>query len=424
MSILLLSFVGSQDPYSNTTQQPGSIVSLVEHLRQQQQPIKRAWLLYTQGTAQNAIDTKVWLLSEAPELSEAAVELIEVSPAFSQDPVDPLLASQAARRAVELAKPHQTAGDRLAFNASSGTPAMKTAWSVLQAAGYAPYSQVWQVRNPKEIQAEQARVFQSNVDSLKREFDLKVAKQQILDYNYGGALRTLEANQLPIEPVKALLQYADYRLARDFDRAFSSLQSAQAAIDRRWIQEIAQLRQKHRPAQLQEAYFNALIRLKNRQYASFLIDVFGLQESLLRGLVQQQFGLELSGDPAQREQMWQQIKQVESGKLFQYLQTYRLPKGDPLRLGESISRYVILAILQYDSTWTEVMPDIQYLNEYCSLRNQAVHEFIGVSEIPDELKLLTTLDRLLKRTTKLTKTNPFDDLNQQICDYLERDFTA
>ncbi|MBF2075539.1 MAG: hypothetical protein IGS50_17510 [Synechococcales cyanobacterium C42_A2020_086] len=418
MSNILLSFVGSQDPYSNTTQQPGSIVSLVWHFQTMHQPINAVLLLYTVGTRQNAIDTRDWLLSEQV-LAEEAIELMAVSDSLSHDPVNALLAIQEARRAVERAKALQTGSDMLAFNASSGTPAMKTAWSILQAAGYAPNSQVWQVRNPNEVRAGQERIFPSNVDFLKREFDLKVAKQQVQDYNYSGALMTLASSQLLTDEIAALLHYGYYRSSRDFDRADASLGSVKGQIDSRWSQEIARLRQKDGKARLQEAYFNAQIRLKNQKYADFLIDVFGLQESLLKYLVEHSVGLPVP-DRAQTPSFWERLQQLDQGKLYRHLQNYRLPKGGSLRLGESVSRYVMIAILEYSPQFTSVMPLINDLNDYCDLRNRAVHEFAGVSEIPDQQKLLSMLRTLMKRVTGLPEANPFDDLNRQICERLEQ----
>jgi hypothetical protein len=69
---------------------------------------------------------------------------------LSNDPVNCLLAVEAARSGLEkgvllIQKMF------LEFNASSGTPVMKSSWSILQAAGYVPHSNVWQIRNPKEM---------------------------------------------------------------------------------------------------------------------------------------------------------------------------------------------------------------------------------------------------------------------------------
>lgn len=419
MASILLSFVGSQDPFAKTETE-GSIVTLTKHLLEISGPIKRVVLLYTSGTAQNAIDTAEWLASEPVSLAPEAIERIPVDEQLSVDPVNLLLAVQAARLGIERAQGWMETGDRLEFNSSSGTPVMKGSWGILQAAGYAPSSRVWQVRNPKEMQPGQALVFQTNVDTLRQEFEVRVAKQQIRDYNYSGALITLKASKLLSDSVEALLQYGYYRSARDFDKADSCLNLVKGQVDQRWVQEIALLRQKDGRARLQEAYFNARIRLSNRKYADFLVDVFGLQESLLQYLVQCYLGLHLSGERSQAEQGWRQIKQVDQGKLYQYLRGYRLPRGELLRVDEAISRYVMLAMLEYLPQLTEIMPLITYLNEYCMLRNRSVHEFAGVSEIQDEAKLLSTLRSLIKRVASLPETNPFDDLNDQICGLLDQ----
>lgn len=73
---------------------------------------------------------------------------------------------------------------------------MKSAFSLLQAAGYATNGQVWQVRNPTEVKEGQTRVFPTDVTVLRQEFDLKVVKGQIEGFNYGSALANLEASGL------------------------------------------------------------------------------------------------------------------------------------------------------------------------------------------------------------------------------------
>ena len=156
MASIVLSFVGSQDPYSKNHDE-GSIVSLVKNLCEQQDLIKNILLLYTEATRQNAIDTQDWLLSEVETLTKEAIVLFPVADAFSQDPINQLLAVQEARRALEQVQHYKTAQDTLVLNGSSGTPAMKACWSILQASGYVSNSQVWQVRNPKEMQLGQAR---------------------------------------------------------------------------------------------------------------------------------------------------------------------------------------------------------------------------------------------------------------------------
>ena len=212
MASIILSFVGSQDPYSNHTKKTGSIVNLVNYLQEQSHEIKRVVLLYTEETAQNAIDTQHWLVSEH-NLSEEAVTIFSVSEALSIDPINQYLAVQEVRRTLEIIRQDQAGLDTLEFNASSGTPAMKSSWGILQASGYVPQSRLWQVRNPDQMKPGQQLVFRDDLNVLKNEFDLQVIKQQVQDYNYSGALITLNASQINSPVVKAMLEYGYYRIS-------------------------------------------------------------------------------------------------------------------------------------------------------------------------------------------------------------------
>ena len=415
MSSIILSFVGQQDPFAKTNSE-GSIITLINHLIQQHQPIKRVILLYTDTTKLGAIDTQDWLTSTL-NLPAEAIQLLPVEETLSRDPVNLLFAVQAARLGIEQAQPYLDPTDTLEFNASSGTPVMKSAWSILQAAGYAPRSHVWQVRNPQEMQSQQDRVFQTDVSTLKDEFDLKVMQQQIQDYNYSGALVTLQQSNLQRPTIAALLDYGYYRLAMDFDQAFSAVNTI-PDVDPQWIQAIAPLRQKDPRSLLQEAYFNALIRLKTRKYADFLVGLFKLQEQLLYYLVQGKLGLAISGKPSEQAQSWATIRQVNDGQLYQFLRNYRLPKGDAIYLDRSISRYVLQAIVEYHPQFATVLPLIQTLNQYCDLRNESVHGFVGVSAIENEAYLTATLNKLMQQTCGIPKLSPFDRLNQTLCDRL------
>ncbi|MFM7449133.1 MAG: hypothetical protein ACKO24_11105 [Leptolyngbyaceae cyanobacterium] len=416
MPSILLSFVGNQDPFSKNHTE-GSIVSLVRHLNAQNHTIIRAILLHTSDTASNAQETQDWLESDL-KLAPAAIALLPVAPEFSADPIDLLLASQAARRAIQTALPCLDASTTLELNASSGTPAMKAAWSIMQAAGYAPHSRIWQVRNPKEARPGQDRVFANSVNILKQEFDLKVIQQQVQDYNYRGALINLNQSGLLTPTLAALLNYGFYRLAFDFDRAFSSLNGCRDAIEPEWMQQIAPLRQGDHRALLKEAYFKALIQLNHHQYEDFLVSLFRLHENILRFLVVEKIGLSISGKRSEQEQSWQVIRLVEQGQLYRHLQDYTLPKGGTLRLGEAISRYVNLAIVEYYPQFAPVVQSLKALNDYCDQRNQSVHELVGVSAIEDEETMLAHLSKVMRQVVGGPVENPFDRLNQQICDRL------
>ena len=208
MASIILSFVGTQDPYSDRTNEEGSIVTFVKHLSAQNNNITHIFLLFTQDLQERAEITQQWLKEEAKVT--ASVELIPVDPALSEDPIDIPLATTAAKQALTLAKEYAAIGDIFEFNSSSGTPPMKSTWIVLQASGYAPHSRGWQVRNPREMRAGQARVFAANLSGLKAEFDRNIIQQQLTDYNYSGALTTIENSGLNDELVTALLNYSTF----------------------------------------------------------------------------------------------------------------------------------------------------------------------------------------------------------------------
>ncbi|MCG9886935.1 MAG: hypothetical protein MH825_15475 [Cyanobacteria bacterium] len=192
MASVVLSFIGNQDPYSNQTKEEGSLITLLRFLVDRGTAIARVFLLYTEGTAQNARDTKDHIETEA-QLQGLAVELLPTSADLSQDPTDLLKAAQEARRGLEAVKLVMAPGDRVEFNASSGTPAMKSAFSLLQAAGYAGNGQVWQVRNPQQMREGQDRVFPTDVTVLRHEFDLQILRKLIGEFDYQAALDLLQS---------------------------------------------------------------------------------------------------------------------------------------------------------------------------------------------------------------------------------------
>ena len=419
MASIILSFVGQQDPYSETTNEEGSILTLIKHLLSQNSQIRQTILLHSQTLTQNAIDTKE-LLHDELGLDLGAIETIVVSDELSKDPVNLYLAVQEARKGLEYAKPFLSKQDRLEFNASSGTPVMKNAWSILQAAGYASHSYVWQVRNPKTMKAGQLRVFQTNVNALKNEFDFQVLERQIKNYNYSGALVTLESSNLFTPLIKALLEYGNSRLAFDFNRAFKAIQPVANDVDRQLITQISQLRQKNQLALFKEVYFKAETKLKNQQYADFLIDVFRFQEGFLKYLVETKLGsqgVRLPKKSNQTKNFWEQVEKLEDGKLYEYIKRMNSdgahPKGFP-------NRYNMAGILKYYQESPELLRDLEELNDYCDARNRIVHNFEGISELEDAAKILKTMRQILQQQVQVPKENPFNVLNQTISDLLRQ----
>ena len=415
MASIFLSFVGNQDPTSGNTNEEGSIVSLTRELKKQQYSIRRFLLLYTADSTNKAEETKFWLESEL-NISPDIIELMPVSPEFTQDPVNVLLATQEAHKALNKAAAYMSDHDRLEFNGSSGTPVMKTAWTILQAAGYAPHSSVWQVRNPKQMQEGQSRVFQTNLDTLKNEFDFKVVKQQIEDYNYSGALVTLADSNLSTGLILALVKYGKYRLAFDFDKAYNALREFANNVDSQFLAEIGSLRQKNHWALLKELYFKILINQKNQNFAEFLVDVFRFQEALLKYLVEAKLNFEIPETYGETGMWWSKLKGFDNGSAYKAVENYRFPNG-----GGKISnlqgfpnRPVMLAILESYPEFAQFLTPIYELNKYCEDRNRIVHRLEGVSELPEADKIVRNIKDVLRQKNSFSAKNSFDSLNQVI----------
>lgn len=441
MASLILSFVGNQDPYSDDTEKPGSIVSLIKHLVEIRCEIERVILLHTEAMEQNAIDTQHWLVSEQG-LVEETIVVVPVSEALSLDPINQGLAVQEVRRAVELAQQEQAEEDTLEFNASSGTPAMKSSWGILQASGYVQRSHLWQVRNPERMKPGQLLVFRDDVNVLKNEFDLKLIKQQIQDYDYSAALVTLRQSNLNSKPLVALLQYGRCRLWLDFDHAYEVLQPEARAypqlhqeitalsskklsdrlklIPRQDQQRRYEVEEANDKALLSEAYFKALTRLKRKEYSDFLVDIFRLLESIPKFLVQYRVGLAVPRKKAEIASCWEKVKQFQAGKLYAHLQAYQFSNGKGLELEGFMSRYLLMGILEYFSEFADILPAMQRLNEYCDQRNEYVHGFKGISAIDKEHEVMADLRKVLLEATLIPSDSPFDLLNQQVCELLDR----
>jgi hypothetical protein len=417
MPSIILSFVGQQDPVSDNTREDGSIVSLLRHLVAQQNPIQQIILLYTtgpRGTQDRAELTQGWLTDAPFQLSEDAITLIPVSSDLSDDPVNLWLAVQAARQGLDTAMAYCTAQDRLELNASSGTPVMKSAWGILQAAGYAPKSRLWQVRNPKEQQAHQDRVFETNIQVLRQEFDVRVIKQQLQDYNYNGALTTLNAAGLVTPYARALLTYGHCRLSLDFRGARATIIPA---MDDRWNEEITRLLEKHSQALLREAYFNAVVELKNQKFSDALVRVFQFQEQALQYFVNQHLANrpKLPNSFDDTRNFWADLPRQHSA-LYQFLQKYRF-KGEPLKLERFPHRPVLLAILEFSQSPAIAL--LETLNAYCEQRNYYIHRFEGISALEDAPTILKTMRQVLEMLGQTDFSNPFNDLNQAVVNELE-----
>lgn len=420
MASIVLSFVGSQDPYSDKNKQEGSIVTLIRNLLEQKQTIKKILLLYTTGTQTQAELTREWLNLEV-NIELEKIQIFASSQEFSDDLIDLSLAFSEAYSYLSRAIEYRDKNDMIEFNATSGTPAMKMAWAILPALGYASKSRLWQVRNPSEMKPNQQRVFSNTVNVFKNESDLKLIKKQLQNYNYVGALQTLENSDFEDNISKSLLKYSNARLNFNFDEAFKSINNLPEKYQSNWLTEINKLRQKQPTAILHEIYYKGEIKLNQEQYADFLILVFSFQENLLRYLVKKML---LSSSQVNKN--WKDleknkiitnaVKNFDNSKLLNYLKNYRLDNGNNLKIDfdKYLNRTILKATIEYKKSEFSILSYINYLETYCDKRNDYIHNLEGVSEISEASIILENLQKILQEITQFSKTNPFKLLNEQI----------
>ena len=177
------------------------------------------------------------------------------------------------------------------------------------------------MRNPKEQRENQSRVFQSNLQILRLEFDRKVINQQLQDYNYNGATISLKASGLQAPIPEALMQYGHRRLSLDFEGAKEAIIKLNKAIAPQWYSEIELLNRQDPIALLRETYFNAVIELKNQQFSDFLVRVSQFQEKALQYFVSQEIPLPLPIFFGQTQLFWSDLC-CQYPKLYQFLKKY------------------------------------------------------------------------------------------------------
>jgi len=444
MASIILSFVGGQDPYSDVTSEEGSIVSLVKHLLSVTTEIKKILLLYTNEEVENkkngklrAEETRDWLIHEV-KLDNEQAELIEVDQRLSQDPIDLQLAIKEAREAIEKVKPILDEEDRLDLNGSSGTPAMKAAWNILQAAGYAdPRSLVWQVRDPRSMSEGQERVYRTDLKFLRREYELKVVKQQLEDYNYSSILITLDSSSLLTDKAKALLTYANARFARNFEDAKDQIKNIFTKEDDeyKYIKDINKLISEQPELIYQDFYHKTLIKLDRKEYAEFLIYLSTLNENILaffayRILLQEIDWKKKWHDV--KDIFFNKIKNYDEGKLINHLKNKYIINTTVGKFEDfkKSKRIVMADIIEYHEKYSEVLKLLKNIEKINDQRNDIIHELKGIKgrfEIKNEQQLRDDLRQIIKYIQKspfmnsASLNNPFDDLNESIIKHLNKD---
>lgn len=297
------------------------------------------------------------------------VELVPASWELSNDPTDLLKAAQEARRGLDLASVNMEKGDRIEFNASSGTPAMKSAFSLLQAAGYVTNGQVWQVRNPNEMRERQTRVFETDVSVLRQEFDLKLVKGQIEGFNYGSALANLEGSGLAerspvlVNLLKAGIAWHQGQFDQFYRLAKSYLSDAEKRQGETWWW------------MAYEQAYTALVRLEQENTSEAMQHSFRAVEGALWEWVMVTF----PDDVVARQDRYPLLKLsiLRRYPVLQYRYDEQLQKSHEVE----VRGYIFRGLLEAHIPSTAVSLDFRvYWDSARVMRNVIAHKLGGISE--------------------------------------------
>lgn len=272
-------------------------------------------------------------------------------------------------------------------------------------------------------------------------------RTQIEIHAYAVALRTLREHRQSItsdesrfQLLSALLNYADRRLAFDFEAARDALLEARRRSTGRpqaqiqfWLQ---QLESPELPVLLAELIHSARIKHGFGDYADFVQRLFRFQEACFRFMAQE-VGLqyEKPGDDRMISKRW---LDSEVG-LSSFCESYNVPGSlnGPIKINFNIplTRYSLSAIVDYfvanDSKWSQWQPIAQQLHALsraADLRNKGLsgHGFKGISRSMIEEAYSSDIETLLTEIESAysalfnapVSENPYAIVNKLLMEYL------
>lgn len=263
-------------------------------------------------------------------------------------------------------------------------------------------------------------------------------------YAYAVAGATLEEEKDHVVPdverqrlVLALLDYADRRLAFDFERARRALHEAgqyasgenQAQVQA-WERE---LRSRDGAAMLGELVHNTVIKYELGSYADFTQRLFRFQEAILRHLARR-MGMEHAREGDDRYVSVDWVENVPG--LRDFLEAYVVESGNEgIALHVPLNRVSLGAIVEFfverDPDWaflSGVVEDVHRLSSLARLRNKGLagHGFQGIGREDLEAAWGEDPDRILSLLEEIYAAvfdrpvgpSPYETVNRFIRDCL------
>ena len=411
MKKMMFSFVGEQDPYSEKTEEEGSVVTLCRKIRPD-----IVYLFPTAGghgvrseTQSNADLTRDWIVQSV----DPNVEVF-IRPMVLNDPTDFTSVIPAVRRAVdEVLSAVGMDEFEIHINCSSGTPQLKNTWLILANGGVFSNCHLWQVANPRYAPAERVREIEitfleeenilTRLKQYTREFQFKqmaeesLRLKQISAYSYRREKAALLHRLFLAYHCWDLIQYPEahqrlngvlneIRRTRDLQE-LTDLLERQLAV----LAKLKENRKEEGPENLVDLYYNACRRLRRNDYTDTLARFWRLYEGLLYWRIREVFGLEPT-----------ELSRSSNPERFRQL--IEFAAANPSRLNPNIQK---LNLRQAETLLAEVLKDRDYL--------QAVQLTVAAqrSGAPEMMKLRRLLDELRERRNQSIVAHGMEPVNEK-----------
>jgi hypothetical protein len=257
---------------------------------------------------------------------------------------------------------------------------------------------------PYEVSVARELFARKTRDTLRNQIALHVYAAALHTVKESGDLITSDTRQRQL--LAMLLNYADRRLAFDFERARAALQEArglavgvQQSRIGRWLRELETL---DTPVLLSELLHSTRLKLQAGDYADLTQRLFRFQESSFRYMAEQ-MGLEYGKSHEYASQTWFK-NQAELGPFLDVYIDRQSGKVNTVDLGRSLNRYSLGAIVDYYvqhdpqwDHWRSTADDLHALSTVSELRNKGLsgHGFKGIGRPDLEAAFGGSLDTLL-----------------------------
>lgn len=296
---------------------------------------------------------------------------------------------------------------------------------------------------------------------------LSIGEKMLQAFQRLNAIAALEQRNFPAallgargaqaaEWVIALLEYAVYREAFDFQRAQQAIERAERLASGTLREFCATLRDNLRrlsedndpAALLCEVAYSAEIAFRNGRYADMLGRIFRFQEGVLRLIVERYLGLPTNLSQEVREaNLARYLEQIDANPALRSYLDQKTIDGKPLRYRDGPNRPVMQALLEFvrdggarvDGTpfapkkererLGGVKAILDKLDGLAQLRNQSViaHGFAGVSReaIAAVYKdgadqIMADLRKVLQLLDITAAAAPFDQIADRVRSELQR----